>query len=128
MSRTFSFLALIIVLAVGAYLYMKRTQSVMMGGTTNPTSAPDLIGVQNDLLAIAQAERTYAATNGKFASIDQLRADGALSMKRESRGFYTYSSEVSDTGFRIVATYSGPENTGMPKTLSVDQDMEIKKE
>jgi hypothetical protein len=46
-------------------------------------------------------------------------------MLRERRGPYTYSAEVSDLEFRIVATYSGPENSGMPKTLSIDESMEI---
>lgn len=125
MGRAFGFLTLIIVIAIGAYIYMRQTQKVMTAGTTNPTSTPDLIGVKNDLLAIAQAERAYGATHGKFVSIDELRSDGALTMSRERRGPYSYSAEVGDSDFHIVATYSGPENTGMPKTLSIDQTMQI---
>jgi|SRR5262249_38259122 len=124
-SRSFGFLTLVAVIAVGAYIYVRQTQNVMTAGTTNPTSTVDLIGVKNDLLAIAKAERAYSATNGKFVSIDELRSQGALVMLRERRGPYTYSAEVSDTDFRIVATYSGPENSGMPKTLSIDQSMQI---
>ena len=125
MARSFGFLTLVAVVAVGAYIYMRQTQNVMTAGTTNPTSTPDLIGVRNDLLAIAQAERAYSATNGKFVSIDELRSQGALTMTRQRRGPYTYSAEVSDTDFRIVATYSGPDNSGMPRTLSIDQSMQI---
>ena len=125
MGRAFGFLNLIVVVAVGSYIYMRQTQSVMTAGTTNPTSTPDLIGVKNDLLAIAQAERAFGATHGKFASIDELRSDGSLAITREHRGPYSYSAEVSENDFRIVATYSGPENTGMPKTLSIDQTMQI---
>jgi hypothetical protein len=125
MGRAFGFLTLIIVVGIGAYIYVRQTQGVMTAGTTNPTSTPDLIGVKNDLLSIAQAERAYAATHGKFVSIDELRSDGSLTMSRERRGPYTYSAEVSDNDFRIVATYSGPENSGMPQTLSIGQNMEI---
>jgi|SRR5437899_2353652 len=128
MSRAFGFIALIIVVAVGAVIYMRQTQSVMTAGTTNPTSTVDLIGVRQDLLAIAQAERSYAALNGKFVSIDELRSQGSLTMTRDNRGPYTYSADVSDSAFRIVATYGGPTGSGMPRALSVDQTMEVHQE
>jgi len=125
MSRSFGFLTLVAVVAIGAYIYVRQTQNVMTGGTASPTGTLDLIGVKNDLVAIAKAERVYSATHGKFVSIEELREQGALTMLRERRGPYTYSAEVSDLDFRIVATYSGPENSGMPKTLSIDQSMQI---
>ncbi len=128
MSRTFSFVALLAVLAVGAWYYMRQTQTVMSGGTGNPTATVDLIGVRNDLLAMAQAERSHNALKGSYVSLEQLRSEGDLAMTRTSRGPYSYSAEVSDSGFRIVATYSGPENSAMPKTLSIDQTMEISQE
>jgi hypothetical protein len=124
-SRSFGFLTLVAVVAIGAYIYVRQTQNVMTAGATNPTGTLDIIGVKNDLLAIAKAERAYSATNGKYVSIDELRAQGALTMLRERRGPYSYSAEVSDLDFRIVATYSGPENSGMPKTLSIDESMQI---
>jgi hypothetical protein len=125
MGRAFGFITLIIVVGVGAYIYMRQTQGVMTAGTSNPTATVDLIGVRNDLLAIAQAERSYNALNGKYLPLDELRAQGALTMQRNNRGPYTYSAEVSDSSFRVVATYHGPENAGMPKTLSIDQSMEV---
>lgn len=128
MSRLFGFLTLIIVVAVGAYVYMHQTQSALTAGTNNPTATVDLVGVRNDLLAIAQAERSHAATNGGYVSLDELRAKGELTMSRNNRGPYAYSSEVSASGFRIVATYGGPANSGMPKTLSIDESMQISQE
>jgi hypothetical protein len=125
MGRAFGFLTLIVVVAAGAYIYMRQTQSVMTAGTSSPTATVDLIGVRNDLLAIAQAERSHAALQGSFVSIDALRSGGDLTMQRNNRGPYNYSSEISDSGFRIVATYSGPENSGMPASLSIDQSMQI---
>lgn len=127
-SRAYGFIALIIVVAVGAYIYMRQTQSVMTAGTSNPTATVDLIGVRKDLLAIAQAERSYGALNGKYVSLDELRAQGSLTMERSNRGPYTYSAEVGDSSFRIVATYNGPVGSGMPKSLSVDQSMVVQEE
>jgi hypothetical protein len=128
MGRAMGFVTLIAVVGVGAYIYMRQTQGVMTAGTSNPTAAVDLIGVKNDLLAIAQAERTYAATHGVYVSLDELRSQGELTMTRPNRGPYSYSAEVGEGSFRIVATYSGPETSGMPKTLSIDQSMQISQE
>src|SRR5262245_32437349 len=113
MGRAFGFVTLIVVVAAGAYIYMRQTQIAMTAGTSNPTATVDLMGVRNDLLAIAQAERSHAAANGGYVSIDELRNHGELSMSRNNRGPYTYSADVNESGFRIVATYSGPENSGM---------------
>jgi hypothetical protein len=125
MGRAFGFLSLIAVVAVGSYIYMRQTQGVMSAGSSNPTATVDLIGVRNDLLAIAQAERSHAATQGSYVSIEALRSQGDLSMTRDNRGPYNYSAEITDSSFRIVATYSGPEGSGMPQTLSVDQSMQV---
>lgn len=125
MGRAFGFLTLIVVVAAGAYIYMRQTQGVMTSGASSPTATLDLIGVRNDLLAIAQAERSHGAMQGAFVSIDALRSQGDLTMERNNRGSYNYTAETSDSGFRIVASYSGPENSGMPKTISIDQTMQI---
>jgi hypothetical protein len=125
MGRAFGFLTLIVVVAAGAYIYMRQTQSTMAAGTTSPTATVDLIGVKNDLLAIAQAERSHAALQGGYVSLDALRSGGDLSMARNNRGPYNYSAEVSDSSFRVVATYTGPPNSGMPSSLSIDQTMQV---
>jgi hypothetical protein len=124
MGRVFGFLTLIVVVAVGAYIYMRQTQSVMVAGTSTPTATVDLVGVKNDLLAIAQAERSHGALHGHFVSIDELRSQGDLNMPRDNRGPYNYSAELGAGDFHIVATYSGPDQ-GMPKTISIDQSMQI---
>lgn len=125
MGRAFGFLSLIAVVAVGSYIYMRQTQGVMSAGSSNPKATVDLIGVRNDLLAIAQAERSHAATQGSYVSIEALRSGGDLAMTRDNRGPYNYSAEITDSSFRIVATYSGPEGSGMPQNLSVDQTMQV---
>ncbi len=125
MGRAFGFISLIIVVGIGAYIYMRQTKDLMAGGSSNPTATVDLIGVRNDLLAIAQAERSHQASQGGYVSIEALRSQGDLTMTRDNRGPYNYSAEIADSSFRIVATYSGPESSGMPKTLSVDQTMQV---
>jgi hypothetical protein len=126
MGRAFGFLTLIIVVAVGAYIYMRQTQGAMTAGTSTPTATVDLIGVKSDLLAMAQAERAHAARQGNFVSLEELRSQGDLTY-RNSRGPYTYSAEVSSGDFHIVATYSNPPHPdpGMPKTITIDQSMQI---
>ncbi len=128
MGRAFGFVTLIVVVAAGAYIYMRQTGSVTTAAGGSPTSTVDLIGVKNDLLAIAQAERSHAAMQGGYVSIEALRSNGELAMQRDNRGPYTYSAEVSEQSFRIVASYSGPEGAGTPKTLSIDQTMQITQE
>jgi hypothetical protein len=128
MGRAFGFVTLIAVVAAGAYIYMRQTRSVMTAGTSSPTATVDLIGVKNDLLAIAQAERSHAALSGSYASLETLRSQGELAMLRDNRGPYNYSAEIEGSGFRIVATWTGSESAGVPKTVSIDQTMQISQE
>ncbi len=125
MARTLGILGLLIALAAGAYLYMKQTQAVSPAGTANPRATVDVVGVRNDLIAIANAERRRFASDGKYVSLDDLRSNGDISMPSNSRGPWSYSSEVTDTGFRIVATYTGEPVAGSPRTLSIDETMQI---
>ena len=127
MGRSFGILMAAIVLGVGAYLYVKQAQSVTPGGTMSPKAAVDLTGVKGDLLSIAQAERSHNAQHGNYVSIEELQSGGDLAMTRKGRGPYTYAAEISGDGFRITATYSGPD-AGMPKTISVDQLMQFTQE
>jgi hypothetical protein len=131
MSRALGFVGLLIVLGLGAYIYMRQAQSVTPGGgaagsTATPRSTIDVVGVKNDLNALASAERRHFAADGKYVSIDELRSNGDISMPTDHRGPYSYSAETSDTGFRITATYSGPPNAGVPNTLSIDETMQLK--
>ena len=123
MSRFLGFVALLIVLAAGAGIYVREAKTVSAGG--NPSANVDIVGVKHDLMAIAQAERTHNALHGGYASLDDLRSSGELSMPRNNRDFYNYSAEVTDSSFRVTATYSGPENPLAPKSLSIDQSMGI---
>lgn len=132
MSRSLGFIGLLIVLGIGAYIYMRQAQSVTpgggAGGTATPRATIDVVGVKNDLIALGNAERRHFAAEGKYVSIDELRANGDISMPSNSRGPYSYSAETSDSGFRVTATYSGPPDAGVPRSLSIDETMQVKTE
>ncbi len=127
MGRMFGFLGIVIVLAAGAYIYTRQAQSVNPGGTANPLAGVETTAIKRDLMNIARAERSYSAAHGGYGSLDALRSAGELSLAPDNRGPYNYSAEVSDSSFRIVATYTG-SNPGMPKTISIDQDMQFTQE
>jgi hypothetical protein len=119
-------IGLLAALVVGYFvyrLYVGQTLPKEEGGGS-PMQAINTTGVKNDLIAIAQAERSYFAEHGSYASLDVLKSSGALSMTREERGGYTYSAEASGSGFTVTARYSGPINPP-PPNFSIDQSMEV---
>ena len=128
MSKSFGFIALILVAGIVMYLYMRNTVAVSPGegGKATPQATIDITGVKNDLNAIAQAERRYWATNSKYVSIDDLRSNGDISMQKNGRGQYEYSAVYSDNNFRIVATYNGEPASGVPHSFSIDESMNLR--
>ena len=125
MGRSLSLVAILIVLAAGAGIYMRQAQSVAPTGSANPLAGVDLVGVKHDLMSIANAERTHNALHGSYGSLEELRSSGDLSMERSNRGPYQYSTEVSTSGFIATATYTGSQSSGAPRTISIDQSMRI---
>src|SRR5579859_5155430 len=125
MGKMLGYISLLIVLAVGIYIYAKQSQSVTPAGAGSPQAAIDITGVKMDLLSLAQAEKRYYEQQGKYASVDELRSSGELSAGRDKRGPYAYTVETTASGFRIVATYSGPPEAKMPETISVDETMHV---
>ena len=115
---------MILAVAVGGYLYTAQTRGITSGGDA-PTSTIDVTSVRMDLIAIANAERAYFATNGKYASLDELLANGDTQITRDRRPNYTYSAETSNTGFRIIASYSGPDPNAT-KLISVDETLTVR--
>src|SRR5690349_18513902 len=125
MGRFFSFASILIVLAVGTFIYMRQVQSTSLGGASTPQGTVDIVGVKYDLMAIAQAERMHNGLRGGYASLDELRSSGDLTMPRNNRGPYSYAVEVTGSGFRATATFAADEGAKAPRTISVDQTMEI---
>ena len=129
MGRVFGFVGLLIVLGAGMYIYKQQivATSAPGGATSNPRATIDMAGVRNDLVAMASAERRRFASDGKYVDINDLISNGDISMQKPSRGPYSYSSSVSDNGFTITATYSGSD-PGAPKSMSINQDMQVSSE
>ena len=124
MARMFGLLVTLIAIAIGIYLYAKQSQTLagsVPGGTLK--SAPEFAGVKGDLLSIANAERSYMASEGKYASsIDELVNAHYLTI-RGARPPYSYNIEASSSGFRVIATRSG--EGGGPSEISIDETMQI---
>src|ERR1700747_2670880 len=96
----FVFAALVVIAIF--YYYLKQAPP---GPGMVATQAITTTGVEMDLNAIAQAERTYFAQNGSYAGLDQLTSSGALTMARSGRDGYTYSIETSGNGFTVSARH-----------------------
>jgi hypothetical protein len=122
MGRSFGLIAVLIVLAIGGLFYSRQIQTIAPNGAS-PKSTVDLVAVRNDLIAIANAERVYWVTNSKYGSLEDLLKDGAI--HRTSRPDYAYAAETSESGFRIVATYSGADPKA-PRRLTIDETMALK--
>ena len=121
MGRAFGFIVVVSVVAYGAYLYTRQAQSLTPVGS-NPETAVLVTGVRNDLLAIANAERCYFASNGKYVSLGELRTSGDIPIP--ARPNYSYSAQITDTTFKIIAVYSGPDPKA-PKRITVDETMTL---
>jgi len=122
MGRSLGLIMVVIVAAVGGYFYTRQATSVTQVGST-PQTTIDVTAVRNDLLALANAERRYFASNGKYATLEELRTNGDLS-SIPTRPNYSYSAQTTDTSFNIIAGYSGPDPKA-PKRIAVDETMAI---
>lgn len=119
-----SLAGLLIVALLAALVYKYYFSSLQSAGTGTPAQTIDVVGVKNDLIGIAQAERAHQAQHGSYASLDELMSSGELTMRQTSRNGYTYSVETSDQTFRAIAhcptaTFPGCSN------YAVDQSMEV---
>jgi hypothetical protein len=125
MGRLFGFLGVVIALAAGMYVYSRQAQSSSAAaGANNPQAAITFTGVKSDLISIATTERRYFATEGKYASLDELISANYITIARQ-RPPYTYEVQTTSTGFRAIATRSGDDNSGTPAHLSVDENMDF---
>jgi hypothetical protein len=108
------------------YLYLKKLPTTDEG--TASTQAISLTGVRTDLLHIAQAERTFTATNDHCASLDELISTNSVSISRPERDGYVYTLNCSGEAFTVTARHA-PAPAGSPiryPNFAIDQSMEVR--
>jgi len=118
--RIFGLIGVVIVLCVGFFLYQRSVADIPEG---SPEQQIDTVAIRQRLLAIAQTERQYQASNGKYATLEQLASDNLLPGGTEQRG-YTFTASVTSTGFTITATPTADDKEDWP-TLEITETMQV---
>jgi len=118
--RIFGILGVVIVLCVGFFLYQRSVADIPEG---SPEQQIDTVAIRQRLLTIAQTERQYQASNGKYATLEQLASDNLLPGGTEQRG-YTFTASVTSTGFTITATPTADDKEDWP-TLEITETMQV---
>jgi hypothetical protein len=115
----------VVVLGISLFIYKSYFTSGQAGISAGaPTQVIDVVGVKNDLISMAQAERIYQAGHNSYGSIDDMVSSGAMAYKKSGRQGYTYDSESSTDSFRIVARCTDPPIAGCVN-FAIDQTMEV---
>lgn len=126
-------IGILVTAALGLGIYMYTLKQAAPGPDMVVTQNISLVGVKNDLISIAQAERLYYTQNGSYTDLSTLTSSGTMNITRTSRDGYTYSAETSGNTFTVTATYTPPpvENpAGVTPphfpTFTIDQSMEVR--
>jgi hypothetical protein len=122
MGRVFGFLGTVITMAIGMYIYSLQVKTLNPGTTGGSTEeVATITGVKNDLIGIANAERGFQASQGKYATLDELTSGNYLTIKGE-RPPYIYDVELTSGSFRATATRT---TKGSPAQLWVNETMQV---
>ena len=119
--RIFGILGVVIVLCAGFFVYQRSIADISEEGS--PQEQIDTTAIRQRLLTIAQTERQYQASNGKYATLEQLADDNLLPGGTEQRG-YTFTASVTSSGFTITATPTAADKADWP-TLEIDERMQV---
>src|SRR5579862_4629467 len=105
-----SLLGLVIVMAVGFWIYRAELVGGAPGGSASTiVDQADLAGVKTDLISIGEAERLYLAGHDSYATVEQLQQDGPAGFS--SRHGYNFKIDVAGAQhFEAVATPVAPES------------------
>jgi hypothetical protein len=123
-------LALLLVVAaiMGAiYFYSIKKMPTSDAGTAS-TQAISLTGVRMDLTQIAQAERTYVASNGHCVVLSELSSSGTMNLARSERDGYSYEVRCGDGNEFAVIAHHAPAPADSPiryPILTIDQNMQV---
>jgi len=126
MGRVFGFVGTVVTLAIGMYIYSLQVKTLNPGAGDAGSNAGSaefatITGVKNDLIGIANAERGYLASQGKYASLDELISGNYITIKAE-RPPYTYDVETTSGSFRATATRT---TKGSPAQLWITETMQV---
>jgi hypothetical protein len=121
MGRVLGFLGTIITMAIGMYIYSLQVKTLSPGAGSGTEEVATITGVKNDLIGIANAERGYLASQGKYASLDELISGNYISIKSE-RPPYIYDVETASSSFRATATRT---TKGAPAQLWITETMQV---
>ena len=119
--RLFGFLGTVITVAIGMYIYSLQVKTLAPSTAGNGEEVTTVTGVKNDLISIANAERGYLASQGKYASLDELISGNYVTVKGE-RAPYIYEIEINSNGFRATATRT---TKGAPAQLWITDNMQV---
>jgi hypothetical protein len=119
-----SLAGLLIVAIIGGLIYKYELTGPQSAGVATPTQTIDIVGVKNDLLAIAQAERNYGAQHGSFVSLPDLTSRGEMSIAKSGRDGYTYEVQTEPNNFHAIAHCPAAAIPGCA-SYSIDQTMEL---
>lgn len=119
--RAFGLISVVLVLLAGFFIYQRSAEQVTSNGS--PQEQIDVTAIRQRLLTIAQTERQYQASNGKYATLEELANDQLLPGGTEQRG-YTFTANVSATGFTVTATPTDGAKQGWP-TLEVNETLNV---
>ncbi|MGA8221947.1 MAG: hypothetical protein WB780_09870 [Candidatus Acidiferrales bacterium] len=116
---------LLVVMVIAGLIYKFYFAKLQSEGAGTPTQAISVVGVKNDLLQIAQAERIYQAEHSTYGTLEELVSGGGLSISKSGRDGYTYEVEASTESFRVTAQCPAATSPGCTN-FAVDQNMEVK--
>lgn len=119
--RIFGVVGVVLVLGAGYFLYQRSVTS--LPGGESPQEQIDTVAIRQRLLTIAQTERQYQASHGKYATLEELSGESLLPGGTEQRG-YSYTATITSTGFRITATPTDPDKAEWP-TLEITELMQV---
>jgi len=123
------FVGLLVALLVAGgiwYFYTKQMPTTDAG--TAPTQAINLTGVRMDLMQMAQAERSYIASNGHCGPLNDLSSSGTMNLSRTERDGYSYQVQCGDgADFSIIARHApAPPDSGIRyPNLAIDQNLQV---
>ncbi len=122
LGRALGLIGTVLTLAIGMYIYSLQVRNLQpsANGAGASDEAALITGVKLDLIGIANAERSYMAAQGKYASMDELTSGGYLIP--HERPPYVYDVSITPSGFSSNATRT---TKGSPAEMWVTESMEV---